>query len=550
MYKVLLADDEYLTRDAIARNTPWQDAGFELVGTAENGRAAIEILEREKPDLVLTDICMPVMNGIELAAYIYENHPSVRVIIISGYDDFEFAKQAMKYEVSDYILKPITSHELVEELSKIRRKIDEEQEQQIQVEKIKWEYEKNIPTLRSNFLSRLLEGNYLKNDIPAQMDHLQVDLSGVYQAVVMLEVEDFSEFQASYPEATEDLIDFSVANIAAEIVENYPDIIFFQNTENRSILIFSQDDEEQLQNRVEEIGTQIAQAIQNFLKIKICILIGETVCGAEKWPLSYNSVLCAGENKFLLEKHTFVYGKDFSVKKFSQNREPLRIQSAVWVDRLVLLIKLNHQEELEETLAELFQEFRNSGCVRQNILLHIQNIVLTIMINLEDNTADMSDETEETDFIHHLSEYKHLSDIQALFLKFCRKLSDDISQKRESVNRKQAVLALDYIEKNYKNVDMSLNMVCAHLCVSTSYFSTIFKNATGETFVEALTRVRMEKAKKLLETSNRKSYEVALEVGYNDPHYFSSLFKKHQGMTPTEYVRQLNRLTESPEKRI
>jgi len=274
------------------------------------------------------------------------------------------------------------------------------------------------------------------------------------------------------------------------------------------------------------------------------------VSGAEKWPLSYNGVLCAGENKFLLEKHTFVYGKDFSVKKFSQIKEPLRIQSAMWVDKLVLLIKLNHQEELAQRMEELFQEFRNSGCSRQNILLHIQNIVLTIIINLEDNTADMSDEAEETDFIHHLSEYKHLSDVQDLFLKFCLKLADDISQKRESVNRKQAVLALDYIEKNYQNVDMSLNMVCAHLCVSTSYFSTIFKNATGETFVEALTRIRMEKAKKLLEISNRKSYEVALEVGYNDPHYFSSLFKKHQGMTPTEYVRELNRLTENIEKRV
>ena len=102
-------------------------------------------------------------------------------------------------------------------------------------------------------------------------------------------------------------------------------------------------------------------------------------------------------------------------------------------------------------------------------------------------------------------------------------------------------MALDYIEKNYMNVNMSLNMVCAHLCMSTSYFSTIFKNATGETFVEALTRVRMEKAKKLLESTSMKSYEVALSVGYNDPHYFSSIFKKHMGMTPTEYSKQLRK---------
>ena len=122
MYKAILVDDEFLTREAISKNTKWNDCGFELIGTAENGKEAIELLEKDLPDLIITDICMPVMDGLGLASYIYENHPEIKVIIISGYDDFEYAKKALKYEVADYILKPITSFELAEELEKIKKK--------------------------------------------------------------------------------------------------------------------------------------------------------------------------------------------------------------------------------------------------------------------------------------------------------------------------------------------------------------------------------------------------------------------------------------------
>ena len=536
MYKVLFVDDEILTRQSISRNTPWEEAGFTLVGAAENGKQAIEMVEEKLPDLVLTDICMPIMDGIGLASYIHENHPEIKVVILSGYDDFDYAKSALKYEVVDYILKPITSFELKEELDKIREKLDASLEKQVQVEKIKKEYEKNMPTLRSHFLNRLLEGNYLKKDIENQLEHLGLCIDGMYQTVIAIDLEDASGFLKIYPDAKEDLIDFSIGNITGELVENEKDIIFFQNTENQSVCIFFSDSVEKLRGRIEAVGLKIIDAMYRYMKLKVCILVGKTVNRPEEWAFSYVSVNRARENKFLLEEHDFVYGEDFKMPK-----EYVHIQTSGWVEKLVLMIKLNQLEELEETTGEMFREFRSSGCEKKTILLHVQNVVLTILIELDDCATDISQEQDEVEFIHHLSDYKHLRDVEERFLKFCKKISEDIAGRRESVNQKQAVLALDYIDKNYMNVNMSLNMVCAHLCVSTSYFSTIFKNATGETFVEALTRVRMEKAKNLLETTNMKSYEVALTVGYNDPHYFSSIFKKHMGMTPTEYAKKIRR---------
>ncbi len=534
MYKVILVDDEYLTRDAISRNTPWEDVDFTLVGTAENGKAAIALIEEAEPDLILTDICMPVLDGIGLAAYVHEHHPDIMVVIISGYDDFDYAKQAMSYEVADYILKPITSTELVEELEKIHKKLDAASKKRGQLEKIQQEYQKNMPILRNHFLSRLLEGNYPGGDVLARLEYFGLKMAGTYQAVTMIELEDTSAFLKLYPETTQELLEFSVANISEELVRDNPRIIFLQNTENRSICIFSGDSEAALLKEIEKTGNGIVEALRRFMKMKVCILVGQTVAGPEKWAASYAGVLRARENRFLLEERVFVYEKDFSGKK-----ENGYLRTSFWVDRLVLSIKLHRLSELEKDTCRMFQEFRDSGCERKKLLLHIQNMVLTILINLEDNEVDIGRETEEADFINHLSEYGHLADVEVCFLKFCNKLSEDIAGKRESVNQKQAVLALDYMEKNYGNVNLSLGSVCSYLCVSTSYFSTIFKSATGETFVEALTRIRMEKARGLLETSNMKSYEVALAVGYNDPHYFSSIFKKHTGMTPTEYAKRL-----------
>lgn len=544
MYKVLLVDDEFLTRDAIAKNVEWTKSGFQLIGSAENGQKAVEMIQSDLPDLVLTDICMPVMDGIALSAYIHNNYPTICVVIISGYDEFEYAKQALKYDVSDYILKPITSYELMEELQKAYKRIDETREQQNQVEKIKWEYEKSMPTLRCNFLTRLLEGSYFKADMSQQLAHFHIQLKGENQTIVLIDVEDSFCYKMTYPDAEDDLIDFSIANIAGEITAGYSDVIFFQNTENKSILIFSSNDAKEMAKRIEMVGREIIEAIYHYLEVKICILVGNVVQGAADWNVSYNSAMQAGETRFLMEKNMFVYAKEVPTYIHTEENRSGKIhfQTSDWIEKIILLIKLNQIEQLRKASNDLFFELRSTGGKRTSIFLYIQNIVLTVLINLEDNTTDFGDKIEEAEFIHHLAEYKHLCEVQDLFLKFCYRMAENIAENRESVNQKQAVLALDYMGKNYKNINISLHMVCSYLCVSTSYFSTFFKEATGETFIEALTRIRMERAQKLLETTNMKSCEVAMEVGYSDPHYFSSIFKKRQGMTPTEYSKQIRTL--------
>lgn len=535
MYKVIFVDDEILTREAIAENTPWDEAGFVLAGTAANGREAIALLEESPSDLLITDICMPIMDGIELSAYVQKHFPETLVMIISGYDEFEYAKQALKNGVTEYILKPITSFELKEELVKIKERLDVECSKKNHIEKIQQAYEQNIPMLREHFLNRLLEGNGSRNDVKEQLEKLELTVQGDYQAVVFIEMEDSSVFFENYADVSYDLILFSIVNITGELLENNPHSVVFQNVNNRCVVIFFHETEGKLQEMIQEAGRQIIDAMWKYMQTKVSVVIGETVSCPEDWQQSYENAKYAGEFRFLMDEHEFIYGRDFAVK-----REWRRIPTNTWVERLVLLIKLNQKEDIENAVVEFFDELRSSRADRQTVFLHIQNVVLTILITLEEGEIDLGEGMQvETSFINQLNEFRHLSQIQDKFLSLCWKLSDSIAGKRESSNQKLAVLAMDYIEKNYKNPDITLNTVCDSLSVSVSYFSMIFKNQTKETFIEALTRVRIEKARKLFETTSMKNYEIATSVGYHDPHYFGAIFKKQMGMTPTEYAKKV-----------
>lgn len=533
MYKVLFVDDEILIREAVSENTPWSEAGFSLIGTAENGREAIRLMEQECPDVLLTDIRMPIMDGLELAAYVQEHFPDTKVMIISGHDEFEYAKRALKYGVSEYILKPITSQELCEELLKIKGKLDSVNNERENVKKIQRAYHDNLPMLRDLFLNKVIEGNGSRSDLSGQLAHFSIRLYGEYQSVCMVVKEDSSEFYAKYQDLNKDLIDFAIYNISHEIAEEYVQIHCFRNMNDHTVFVCSAGSEKELQELITEYGERIIMEMKKCMKTKVSILVGETVTKPFDWQQSYENAKQAEEFRFLLEDCSFIYGKDFVMKT-----EYSGMKTAAWNERLVLLIKTNQQEELKEAVEELFLEFREKLFERKVIFIHIQNIVLTVLITLEESEMDLGGNFEkESSFISRLSEYEHLHEIKEEFLKYCLALAKGIVGKRESVNQKQAVLALDYIEKNYMNAGMSLNTVCEYLSVSTSYFSTIFKAYTGETFIETLTRVRMEKAKKLLETTSLKNYEVALEVGYSDPHYFSSIFKKQTGKTPGEYAK-------------
>ena len=537
MYKVLLVDDEALIREAISENIRWEEMGFELLGSCENGREAMKVIKETPPDLLLTDICMPYVDGIELARYVHENYPDTKTVIISGYDEFEYAKQAVRYQVMEYILKPVTPAELTEVLQKARESLDEKYSRSRTLKKLKGAYLSNRPLLRGRFLNSLLRGNERLDSLEEKMEELDISLPGCFYNTAIVEGDDLSPFLSQYSDVRDELALFSIYNITQELVEQTGAGVAFQGMDERTILIFSGDSKEELAKRMEDILAEVQQTVQKLLLIETTVGVGEAVLGLGLLNQSFEKAKSAMELKFLMGGNQILHSEPLDARAGT-----LFIDVPKWADRVVLAVKAGNEAEIEQIVREFAQEIRNLYIRRNRSIMYVQNLLLTVV-----NTVTLTEEKEnqivqeEKELMNRIYSYEHLTDMATDVIDlFCR-ISGLLNEQRDSYGKKQALLALEYIEKNYMNSDINLNSVCNYLAMSTSYFSTLFKSYTGETFIEALTKKRMEKAKALLENTSMKAYEVAGEVGFGDPHYFSIAFKKATGKTPTEYAKERRR---------
>lgn len=533
MYKVLLVDDEALTREAIGENIPWGELGFELVESCENGRDAMEAIRQRKPDLVLTDICMPYVDGIELARYIFENCPDTRTIIISGYDEFEYAKQAVRYQVMEYILKPITPSELTGVLLKAKERLEEERAKRTTLKKLKGAYQSNRPLLRGRFLNSLLRGDEGAENLEEKMKDLDISLPGSFYNTAIVEGDDLSPFLNQYPGVREELALFSIYNITQELVEQKGLGVVFQNMDARTVIIFCGDTKKELDEKMEETLTEIRKTVKELLLIDTTIGVGEDVTDLMKLYQSFEKARAALELKWLLGGAQILWSGMLDARKSA----PVDVPH--WAERVLTAVKASDSAAIETEIRGFAQELRERRTNRTRAIIYMQNLLLSVV-----NSADLEEEQEneiykeEKELMNRLYTYERLRNMSTDIIAICESISRLLNEQRDSYGKKQAGRAMEYIEHNYMKSDVTLNSVCTYLAMSTSYFSTMFKAHTGETFIEALTRKRMEKAKQLLENTSKRAYEVAGEVGFSDPHYFSVAFKKATGKTPTEYAKE------------
>lgn len=529
MYKIILADDEVLIREAISENIEWNSLGFDLVGTCENGKQVVEMIKKEEPDLVITDICMPFMDGIDVARYVYENAPKCRVMIISGYDNFEYAKKAIRYQVMEYVLKPVTAQELSSTLEKIRQEFDREQEKERQFQKIKEAYEQNRQYFRERFLNQLIRGKKSMKEIERQLRFYDIALTGECFSVVQI------EFLIS--ENQTDLLLFALYNITEELMRKKSCVVF-QDMVNVTTVIFAGESEYQLERDIQREGNKIQDTLQRYLKEPTMIVAGKCVTNLGELFQSYDNVKQTQEYRFLFEENAVIFGREFTKRN---ERDSFALSD--WPDRFAVAVKKNDSEEIKRKVTRFFGEIRRSRMTRTRVSIYCQNIIMRLLLLADELGVDESVSMEwEHAYLEEASRKERLEDVEELMISFCLKMAESISRDRDDFGKNMSVRALEFIDKNYRDSALSLQSVCKALAISSSYFSALFKSQTGETFIEALTRKRMEAAKELLASTDMKTYEVAEEVGYSDAHYFGSIFKKNTGLTPKEYARKWSRL--------
>ena len=539
MYKILLVDDEILVRDAIRENIDWGKLDCELIGDCENGKQAVEFVKTHEVDIVLTDILMPYMDGMELSHFLHDNYPDVLIVIFSGFGEFEYAKKAIQYNVSEYMLKPVTAMELTKVIENMKEKLDSRKKEQRKMEsltQVSQDYHKNANVIRSKALDCLVK---CTREVQVSLDELErmgITFQAASYRVAVFDIDTYSEmYQMDMDKQQESaLMAFVLFNVGDEIVVREKAGVVYQEGNNRVCIIFAGNRTKEFSENIHRICHEIQKKVKEVIGLETSIGIGSWVRSPYELIYSYRLAAKAIDYRYLLGGNLLF---DMEEKKTDN--------SIFLINDLEILtesIKSGDRRLMEKTLEQIETEIKSALVEKSYACIYLQQVIRAI-----GNTCQsLSEEPEKIiaqreALLKAVTEQRMFSQAAALVEKYAQEVFDALQELNSSSGQRQGMLAMDYIQKNYMDPCLSLNSICSYLNISTSYFSTIFKEMTGETFIEVLTRVRMEKAKELLENTTMKNYEIAEKVGFSDPHYFGISFKKITGKTPTEYAREKRR---------
>lgn len=550
MYKLILADDEEDVREGLLQLIDWESVGFAVADTAENGKEAAEMVEKHVPDVVVTDIQMPFMNGLQLAEWIRGHYPSTKIIILTGYEEFEYAQKAIRLGIDEYVLKPFSAAELADILRKVKKQIDAELAEKENVQLLIEHYRKNLPVLQSLFLSSLVSRRLRETEIQEKSQHYGLDLNGSEYMVSVLRIDAApgrkeaagngggdETRMASGSISLKDTNDtqlrlFAVYNIADEIVKGHPaDKAFIHHDEVVLLSIRRHEGSEDLAARTLQLLEEIRFSVERFLKLTVTIGAGRAAARLNDAVTSYEEALKALDYRVILGGNKVIWIEDVESREYV----PLAVDE-LKEKELVRCLKVGSDQELERLLEDMFGVLADNKVSYQDFQVYLLEMLTAVIKVAKDSHADLDKLFGEgPGFLGTFAKFAHADEAKAWFLDICMKLKHSIASDRQSSYNKLVEEAKEYILANYGDHDLSIAKICRHLHISAGYFSNIFKKETKTTFVSYLLGVRMEAAQRLLAATDLKAFEIAERVGFSDPNYFSFCFRKKFGISPKEY---------------
>ncbi|MCR8644018.1 response regulator [Paenibacillus sp. N1-5-1-14] len=528
MYKLLLVDDEEDVRDEV----DWSLYGFQAVEKADNGIDALEIIERSLPDVVVTDIKMPFMDGLELSEIIREKYPHTKIIILTGFDEFEYAQKAVHLHIDEYVLKPFSAQELIEVLVKVKDKIDQEIAQKEDIQTLKEQYRKSLPILRENFLTSLINGRLTPQQIQDKSYYYGLQLLGKGYLASVIRM-DAQTTQSSLMNASnKELQGFAVFNITEEIVDKHGLGVAFVYHEDVILLTVSDEgDREAIMYTTIQVLNEIRQSIEKHLKTTVTIGMGTVEHEAVRLSHSYEDARQALDYRPILGNNRVICIDDVE-KRFN---DQLRFDENK-AHSLILGIKIGTAEEITVIVEALFAGIADRNISFKDYQIYLLEMMTTILKAAKDANVDLDTVFGMNSMpLAQLYQFTNLSETKSWFLHICMRMMEQISSARQSTYTHLVNKAIHYTKEHYAESDISIQKVCDHLHISAGYFSSIFKKETKLTFVTYLLQVRMEAAKELLRTTDLRALDIAEKVGYADANYFSHSFRKFVGQSPKEY---------------
>ena len=526
-YRVLLADDEEEIRTGISRKIDWTALGLSLVGEAGNGEEALELAEQLRPDVVLTDIKMPFMDGLELCRRLRQSLPAAKLVVFSGFDDFEYARQAVGMGVSEYILKPINALELSQVLTGLREQLERQRLERRDMETLRRRYEESLPILRELFYTRLLSGQLRPEQVQDRAARYEIDLPGGLWAAALIHAGLPGDGEGS---DRDELVLLSVQSFLGEhfaLEGAAARTVLFGDAAAVLVQLSGEDRFYPLLGELERLSL----LAQDYLGVPLTAGVGLICQGPEELHRSVEGARSALDYRALMGGGRVIYIGDLepqtAAPPFFEEEDQRELSAA---------IKLGTPEQVEQVVWGLMDRLRRTGLSLSKSHLFLLELV-TCLIRLARSGGIGVEEVFGPEFTGAvaISDFSSLEELGRWLGDRCLKLHELLGRQRSDSAWRLVEQAKNYIAGHYADEHLSVEALCSHIHLSPTYFSTLFKREVGMGFTAYVTQVRMDEAVRLLRETDEKTYRIAERTGYCDPNYFSYVFKRQFGLSPSKF---------------
>jgi len=539
MKTLVIVDDEPSVLNGLARYVDWPSLGIELAGMADDGDTGLALILERKPDIVLTDVKMPKLDGTEMAVRLRSLLPSAKIVFISGHNDTDYLKSALQVQAVDYIFKPISRKELAEVLEKLVAELDAEIRERELVSEMQVKLTQSMPLLREKFLLSAISDGFHSAHPEERLAFLELPfLQADRYLVLVVLLDDLADTMEPRSERDKQLLSYALLNIIQELIHQEAGGIAFEKTlgEYVAILTFREEnaaaeDAPSTENGLLALAEAIRDNLGRWLKLSVTIGVGEEASRLAELPQSYKQAREAASQKWYLGKNRILTVGSMEVSDSSRYRLEAEAEEGV-----LSLLKAGDSAGLQVLLDGIFQRLarnRSQGfAYERNVGLHL--VLLSSRVLLEGNLLSAGWEDKELQVWERALKQETLQDLKSLIDSYLLELCAAVGQKRRGRTGNVIERIKSLIAERYRE-NLTAADIAAGVYLSPTYVSLLFKEETGETLFEYLTKVRIERAKELLKDPQTKFYEVCEAVGYSDPSHFSKVFKKMTGLTPSAY---------------
>lgn len=524
-YKVILVDDEEEVIDVIERKIHWDMLGFDVVGSANNGVKALELVEKLQPDVVITDIKMPYMDGLELSRRLNNDYQNIHIIIFTGFDEFEYAKEAVHLEIEEYMLKPINALELSDCLKRVKNSLDKEREEKLNVEKLANYFNASLPVLQTNLFVSLIEGRVSESDYEKFLVAYQIDMKGPLYCCAV-----FHTSEHHVPDGMNPLLlSMSVEQQIKDRIADTWKCKVFTYLGNTVLII---------EIVSEDAMAELTDACDRFCRWAYRVMGAVVTAGIGRVCDSLLNINNSYEGAREAVSYRVLYGtqRAINIAEIAPKEQKAAVQyEDANMHELIKSIYLGKRDAIEGAVHDEIEKLHRSAQTMNRYKLTLMEMVGTFyrfcannFIDFDNFSGGISNPYEKVPEMDEVT-------LTAWLIDTSMAIGEELKNARNNTSRRMVTDAQNMVVDRYMEPDLSLDTVCSELGVSNSYFSSVFKKETGKAFISYLTDYRMDHAANLILETNEKSYKIAEQVGYQDANYFSYVFKKRFGMSPSKY---------------